>query len=453
HINFPLVPPDKAATAWDALGKARNLASHASPFEQRLIESLGKRYANPQPEDRSELDKAYADSVRAVWRAYPQSADAATLFAEAAMDLHPWDLWNNDQPQPWTPEIVAALEQALRLDRKHPGANHLYIHVMEASPHPQKAEAAADRLRHLVPDSSHLVHMPAHIYARIGRWTDSADANRQAMQADARYRAAYPRPGLYAMYMAHNAHFLAFTSMMEGRSEEALSCARKMVAEVPEDFLKEYAPIADGYMIFVSETLMRFGRWQEILAEHEPAENLPLSRALWHYTRTSALIALNRTQEAAAERADFDRAAAAVPKEWRFGNNSARDILAIAMKVLDGETAARKGGFELAVQKLQQAVQLEDGLKYDEPPDWIQPVRHTLGAVLLKAGKPAEAEQVYREDLRRYPGNGWSLLGLRNALQQEHKTAEAEQAAGKFKKAWAGADIKPAYTCYCQQTD
>src|SRR5581483_9559435 len=382
---------------------------------------------------------------------YPDNADVGTLFAEAAMDLHPWDLWTKDEPQPWTPGILAALEGSLKLDPNHPGANHLYIHVLEASPHPERAVAAADRLRHLVPDSSHLVHMPSHIYARVDRWSEAAQSNRQAMQADARYRAAYPQPGLYSMYMAHNAHFLAFVDMMQGRSQEALACARTMVAGVPEEFLKEYAPIADGYMIFVSEALMRFGRWQEILAAREPAATLPLSRALWRYTRTSALTALNRIEEARAEKAMFDQAAAAVPKEWRFGNNSAADILAIASRVLEGEMAARAGRFELAVPKLQEAAKLEDDLKYDEPPDWIQPVRHTLGAVLLKAGNPAEAEEVYREDLKRYPGNGWALMGLRNAFQQQGKQSEARTAQKRFQKAWAQADIKPAYTCYCQQ--
>lgn len=453
HINFPLVPPDKAATAWEALGNARKMAEHCSPLEQDLIAALSARYSSPQPEDRSSLDQAYAAAMRALWHNHQDNADIGTLFAEAAMDLHPWDLWSQDQPQPWTPETLEALERALKLAPNHPGANHLYIHVLEASPHPEKALVAADRLRHLVPDSSHLVHMPAHIYARVNRWADAAQSNRQAMNADARYRASYPRPGLYSMYMAHNAHFLAFVAMMQGRSQEAIMCARAMVAGVPREFLKEYAPVADGFMIFVSEALMRFGRWQDILAEPEPEPGLPLSRALWHYTRTCALTALNRLPEARAEKALFEQAAAAVPKDWRFGNNSAADILAIASRVLEAEMAAREGRFEVAVPKLQEAARLEDALKYDEPPDWIQPVRHTLGAVLLKAGKPADAEQVYRQDLQRYPGNGWGLLGLRNALQLQGRNTEAQLIERRFKKAWATADITPAFTCYCQQTN
>jgi len=453
HINFPLVPPDKAATAWQALTNAQALAAQTTPLEQSLIFALSKRYANPQPDDRSQLDTAYAEAMRALWQAHPDSPDVGTLFAEAAMDLHPWDLWTNNAPQPWTPEILTTLEAVLKSSPHHPGANHLYIHVIEASPDPGKGITSADRLRRLVPDSSHLVHMPAHTYARVDRWSDAATANRVAMEADARYRSTYPRPGLYAMYMAHNAHFLAFVAMMRGRSQEALQCARTMVSDVPDDFLKDYAPVADGYMIFVSEVLMRFGRWQEVLAEPEPKPELPLSRALWRYTRSSALTALNRLDDAVSEKQAFERAVKAVPSDWHFGNNSAADILAIAGRVIEGEQASQRDQFDSAVSVLQQAVALEDNLHYDEPPDWIQPVRHTLGAVLLRAGKPAEAEKVYREDLLRYPGNGWVLLGLRDALNQQRKTDEARQVAKKFQKAWADADIQPTFTCYCQQNN
>jgi Tfp pilus assembly protein PilF len=450
HINFPLVPPDKAASAWEALTKAQGLAAKATPLEQALISALAARYANPQPEDRAPLDQAYAAAMRKVWQAYPRNADVATLFAEAEMDLHPWDLWNKSGPQPWTAEILETLRRALELDPSHPGANHLYIHAVEASPHPEDGLAVANRLGKLVPDSSHLVHMPAHIYARVDRWGEAAQANRDAMQADARYRAAYPRPGFYAMYMAHNAHFLAYVAMMQGRSAEALQCARTMVAEVPDEFLEDYAGVVDGYMIFVSEVLMRFGRWKEVLTAADPGPKLPLSRALWHFTRASALTSLDRTEEARAEKAAFQTAAAAVPKDWRFGNNSAADILAIAGRVMEGERLARANQFEPAIAALNEAARLEDNLHYDEPPDWIQPVRHTLGAVLLRAGQAAAAEQVYRDDLRHYPGNGWSLMGLRNALRRRGKEAEARQTDAKLKRAWASADVQPTATCYCQ---
>ena len=359
HINFPVVTPEHAATAWEALGQAKARAARATPLEQALINALAERYANPQPENRRPLDEAYAEAMRQVWSAYPTNADVATLFAEALMDLHPWDLWTKDGPQPWTPEIVATIERALELNPRHPGANHFYIHAVEASPNPEKGIAAADRLRTLVPDSSHLVHMPAHIYARVARWDDAAAANRDAMKADAVYRAAYPRPGFYAMYMAHNAHFLGFVAMMQGQSEEALECARTMVAGVPEDFMKDYAPVVDGFLIFPSEVLMRFGRWEEVLAEPEPPPQAPLSRALWHFTRTSALIALKRIDEARAEKAAFDKAAAAVPPGWQFGQNYATNLLAIARNVLAGEMFAQAGQLDAAIASLQRGG--EDG--------------------------------------------------------------------------------------------
>jgi tetratricopeptide (TPR) repeat protein len=450
HINFPLVPPDRAATAWDALRKAQELAQQTTPFEQALIEALSKRYTNSQPEDRRELDEAYAAALREVWRKYPRNADAGTLFAEAAMDLHPWDLWNDGAPQPWTPEIVETLEAVLRLNPSHPGANHLYIHAVEASPHPQQALAAADRLSALVPDASHIVHMPSHIYARVGRWDKAADSNRAAMKVDVRYRAAYPRPGFYNVYMAHNAHFLAFTAMMRGRSEEAISTARTMVGGIPEEFLKEYGPVADGYMIFVSEALMRFGRWKEILEEPEPNPDLPLSRALWHFTRAVALAALDRMQEAKSEQDKFLAAGERVPPKATFGNNSAAQILQIASLVLEGELAAHDRDFETAKSKLTEAVKHEDALRYDEPPDWIQPVRHTLGAVLLRAGDASGAEQVYRQDLNRYPENGWSLMGLRDSLVRQSQIQEAAAVDRRFKRSWAAADVTPQATCYCQ---
>ncbi|HUK83384.1 MAG TPA: hypothetical protein VLZ12_12220 [Verrucomicrobiae bacterium] len=450
HINFPLVPPDKAAAAWGALTNAQALAGTTSPLEQSLIKALSARYANPQPEDRGPLDAAYANAMRELWRANPGNADVGALCAESLMDLHPWDLWKNGQPQPWTPEIVETLEAVMKLNPTHPGANHLYIHAVEASPHPEKAVPSADRLGKLVPDSSHMVHMPSHIYARVSRWEDAAEANRRAMKADTRYRAAFPRPGFYAMYMAHNAHFLAYVSMMQGRSADTIELARQMVADVPEDFLKNYTGIADGFMIFVSEALMRFGRWNEILAEPKPRDGLPLSRALWHFTRTSALTALDRSEDAQVERAAFDKAVAAVPAGWTFGNNSASNLLAIAGHVLEGEMQAKAGQYDDAIASLREAVRIEDTLLYDEPPDWIQPVRHTLGAVLLRAGKPAEAEKVYREDLVKYPGNGWSLMGLRDSLNRQGNTKEAKSADSQLRKMWAKADIKPTATCYCQ---
>jgi len=453
HINFPMVPPDHAAKAWEALTMAKTLAKGVSPLEKALIDALSHRYSNPQPEDRSSLDQDYAYAMREVWKVYGENADVGTLFAESLMDLHPWDLWVNGTPQPWTPEIVATLEQALKLNPKHPGANHYYIHAVEASPSPGRAVTAADKLVNLVPDSGHMVHMPSHIYARVGRWPDAAECNREAIRVDATYRALYPRPGFYAMYMMHNAHFLSFTAMMLGRQEEGIRAAREMVESVPQDFLSNYTAVADGFMVLVSEVLMRFGHWQEILDEPEPRADLYLARALWRFTRASALTALGRTEQARAEQAAFEQAVAQVPKDRTMGNNSATKILNIAAEMLAGEMAAKAGDYEQAIQRLRNAVKAEDQLVYDEPPGWIQPTRHTLGAVLLKAGKETEAETTYREELTRNPENGWSLMGLRDALQRQGKKDEAEAVNRRFKKAWAYADVTPPSTCYCQKLD
>jgi tetratricopeptide (TPR) repeat protein len=302
----------------------------------------------------------------------------------------------------------------------------------------------------LVTGANHLRHMPSHIYARVGRWDDVTASNADAMVADAAYRKDNPRPGFFALYMMHNTHFYAYSSMMQGRKEDALRAAREMVASVPEDFLRDFAPVADGFMIFVPEVMMRFGMWEEMLQTPEPAENLPYSRAMWRFTRAVALTALNRMDEAEKEREAFRTAAANVPEGWTFGNNKAKDLLAVASPMLDGEMAAQRGDFDSAVASLTSAIAVEDTLRYDEPPDWIQPVRHTLGAVLLRAGRYADAEAVYRDDLKRYPENGWSLFGLSRALHLQKKVEAAAEADARFADAWSGADIKMTASCLCQ---
>jgi tetratricopeptide (TPR) repeat protein len=291
--------------------------------------------------------------------------------------------------------------------------------------------------------------MPAHIDARLGHWANAGTANVRAMKADAAYRAKHPRPGFYAIYMAHNTHFYAFAAMMQGRGDDALKHARKMVADMPADFLQDFAAVADGYMIFPSEVLMRFGRWEEVLAEPRPAANHRLATALWHYTRAAACNALGRDADALKEKAAFQAAAKRVAKDATFGNNAAHDLLTIAGLMIDGEIAARHGRYDSAIASLERAVALEDRLRYDEPPDWIQPSRHSLGAVLLKAGRHAQAERVYRADLVRYPNIGWSLYGLGRVLRAQGKVAEAEQTEADFRQAWRKADIELTSSCLC----
>jgi len=450
HINNPAMSEAQSKRAWDALAKARALAAGASDVEKALIEALAARYAWPPPADRAPLDAAYAKAMAGVRARFPADADVATLAAEALMDTRPWDQWTKDgKPQPGTAEVLAALEAARKLAPDHPGALHLTIHALEASPRPERAAEAADRLRALVPDSSHLVHMPSHIDVRVGRWKEAAEANERAMAADRRYQGRTGEIGFYRIYMAHNAHFLAYTAMMEGRREVAVATATGVVAGLDPAFVKENAAFADAFLTVVGEAQKRFGLWKEILAAKAPPEGLPVSTAHAHFLRGVAHAALGRVEEAKRERAAFAAALPRVPKEFYWGSNLASDVLAVGLPYLDGEIAYREGDHATAVTKLREAVRLEDALKYDEPPAWTVPSRHALGAILIDAKRPAEAEAVYREDLTKYPGNGWSLRGLATALEMQKKTAEAAAVEERFAAAWARADTSLETSCFC----
>ena len=451
HINNTAVPPARAEAAWKALEQARAAAASANEVEQGLIDALGARYAWPQPDDRAPLDAAYAEAMRKLWQAHPTDADVGALAAEALMDVHPWDQWTPEgEPKEGTKELLTLLESVLRLDPRHPLANHLYIHAVEASPHPELADAAAETLRTLMPGIGHMVHMPTHIDVLRGRWEEAIASNANAIATDRAYRERSPEQDFWNLYMAHDHHMLTFSAMMIGRSELALTTIRSLVAAIPPDWLKANAFFADGFVGMQYEVLMRFGMWNEILAEPELPEHLPVSRALRLYARGVALAALGRADEARVAQQSFATAAAAVPLDAVFGNNSARAIVAIAEAVLDGEILVREGKTEAGIARLREAVSLEDALRYDEPPGWIQPVRHALGAVLVQSGRAAEAEQVYRDDLKRHPGNGWSLFGLARALRLQKKDAEAAPFEEQFQKAWAGADVTLSSSCFCQ---
>jgi tetratricopeptide (TPR) repeat protein len=450
HINNPYLSEEQARTAWEALGAARQRRGRASEVEQALIDALGARYAWPSPSDRRALDAAYAQAMARVFERFPKDADAATLYAEALMDTRPWDQWTRDgQPQPGTREVLAALETARRLDPDHPGALHLTIHALEASPRPERAREAADRLRGRVPDAGHLLHMPAHIDVRLGRWAEAASANETAIAADARYRARRLEPGFWALYMAHNAHFLAYTAMMEGRREVALARSLEVVQMFPPEFVKQNALFADAFLTAHLEALKRFGEWQRILDAKLPVEGLPVSGAYRHFARAVALGALGRVAEAEKEAAAFRAALPGVPSEAFWGSNAAAAVLAVAAPYADGEIAYRRGDVDQAIAKLREAVALEDALKYDEPPPWTVPSRHALGAVLLDAGRGEEAEAVYRADLARYPENGWALRGLAQALEAQGRRAEAAEARARLKQAWARADVEVQSSCLC----
>jgi tetratricopeptide (TPR) repeat protein len=454
HINFPLVPPPAAELAWKELALAQQHAARASAVERALIEALSHRYANPQPDDRGPLDRAYADAMRAVWKIYPDDPEVGVFFAEAMMDLRPWDQWTPEgQPQPGTEEILATLDAVLKLNLNHPFANHLYIHAVEASPHPERADAAADRLRDLQPGIAHNVHMPSHIDIRRGRWQQAIEANFKAVDADRRYRAmAGPSHGFFLIYIAHNEHMLAYAAMMTGQSELAIRHIRAAVAGLSDDFLKEYANIAEAFVAIPYEVLVRFGRWDDILAEAgNYPDYMPFTKAFRHAARGIAFAAKGDVASARTEQTAYLEAAQLVPAdEIAAGNNTCQAVLGVATHMLAGEILYRDGRIDEGLAELREAVKAEDGLRYDEPPSWLLPVRHSLGAALMQAHRWGEAEQVYRADLARVPDNGWSLFGLAQSLHQQGKHEEAAATDARFQAIWAKADMQIKSSCLCQ---
>lgn len=450
NINYPLVDEVHAAAAWEALTKAKALAANGSAVERELITAVATRYTNPQPADRKPLDEAYANAMRELWKKHPADADIGALFAESLMDLRPWDQWTaTGEPRDGTAEVLATLEAVLARSPRHPLALHLYIHAVEASPHPEFAASAADRLRTLQPGLGHMVHMPSHIDVRLGHWPAAIAANELAIKADAAYRAKQPNQDFYRTYMAHNHHMLIFAAMMSGQQQRATEAVQAMIAEIPEPWWKANAPFVDAFFASPYELHLRFGRWDAMLAEPEPSELLPVSRAVRLYARGVAYAAKKQTPEARAEQRKFLAAKAAIPSEAMFVLNPAGDVLAIAEQMLAGEILYREGKTEDALNALRDAVRREEALRYIEPPDWIQPARHVLGATLLDAGRAVEAEEVYRQDLARHPHNGWSLYGLSRALQKQQKLVEARGIELELEAAWKHADTKLTSSCLC----
>src|SRR5437667_1386935 len=454
HINFSLVPPQAAELAWKEISLAQKYSSGASPVERALIGALAKRYASPQSEDRTLLNRAYADAMREVWKNFQKDPDVGALFAEAMMDLRPWDQWTPEgKPQPGTDEILATLDAVSKLNPNHPLANHLYIHAVEASPNPERAIAAADRLRNLQPGLAHNVHMPSHIDIRTGQWLKAVDTNAKAVEADQRYRKIFGQPkGFLNVYIAHNRHMLAYAAMMTGQRDLALKHIRAMVDEMPSEFLTENALQAEGNVAMPLEVMMRFGLWDDILAEPERyTDKMWFTRAFHHAARAIAYAAKGDATSARNAQSVFVERAKLVPKEDFVSNNSCEALLDVAIPMVEGEILIAEGKIDSGIEQLRAAIQKEDALKYDEPPGWLIPVRHSLGAVLMKQQRFAEAEQVYREDLARLPDNGWSLFGLAETLRRQSKNAdEASETQAKFEKVWAKADLKITTSCLCQ---
>ncbi|HEX3126924.1 MAG TPA: tetratricopeptide repeat protein [Thermoanaerobaculia bacterium] len=442
HINLPGLP-DRTKPANEAAHKALSLAGSAKPVEKALIEALVKRYSDPPaytPEAQSALDTAYAEAMRDVHRRFPDDLDATALTAEALMDLHPWDLYTVDeQPQPWTAEILGLLEGVLAKNPDHPGANHYYIHAVEASSKPDRALASAGRIANLVPGAAHMVHMPSHIYARVGRWADASEANRKAIRVDKDYLAKAQGLGFYFMYAAHNYQFLWQTAVMEGRSAEALENARAVVEQSPVEMLRQM-PGYDFVLEYPIWTRIWFGQWEDALAEPGPPVEFTYANAVWHAARGLALAHLKRLNESETERVQVVEAEKATPAEAPQGLNSAHALLGIARRLVEAQQAVLTGDTNAAVATLEEAVREEDKLRYNEPPDWYFPVRHALGEALNAAGRGAEAQKVWEEALRRHPENGWALSGLAESLRLQKKEAEAAKVLERRDRAWSQAD-------------
>jgi tetratricopeptide (TPR) repeat protein len=444
NINLPM-PEDAAAPAWQALGRARALAAKASPEEQAWIEALAVRYAADPKADRKPLDAAFAEAMGTLWRAHTQDLDAGVFYAEAMMDTQPWDYWQADgkTPKGHAAEIVATLEQVIAKAPNHPGALHLYIHAVEATTTPERAEAAADRLETLMPGAGHIVHMPSHIYYRVGRYADAVKVNAAAASEDEHYIAACKAQGFYPVgYYGHNIHFLWSSSEMQGNYRTALDAARRLNKAVDAAEKAKDLPPAQFYVFTPVATLLRFGKWDAILAEPAPPEALKLDTAVWLYARGFAHA---NKGDLAAARADQERLGHMVSADYNAFDSwgiPARQLVSLTMALLEGEIARRSGHLDQAIAAFKNAASLEHALAYTEPPYWHQPVSHLLGAALLQAHRPAEAEAVYRESLQTYRVDGWALFGLAQSLDAQGRTKEARQARADFAKAWTFADVK-----------
>ena len=448
NINDPAIGPDRERQAYEAIGEAIARRSNASPREKALIDAMAARFAEtPGDVGRPALNAAYARAMEKVASRFPDDPDIAVLYADAVMNTRPWDYWTKDgKPQPGIAAARAALERTIRSYPEHPGVHHFYIHLLEASAEVDLAVPSADRLGSMMPGAGHLVHMPSHVYIRVGRYADAAEANIKAIGADEDYITQCRAQGIYpAGYYPHNIHFLTAALVMEGRSAEALKAARKASAKhghhLPAPGLIAFAQLLDSLPMM---TMVRFGQWEAIGQETEPPAGQPFVRAIYHFGRGMAFSATGRPKRAKAELAlGEQQASEPALKQMRVLDlNSLAEIATIGVWMLRGDIAGKAGQHEEAVAAFQRAVEIEDGLLYSEPPDWFIPPRQYLARAYLEAGNPARAEQVYREDLHRHRKNGWSLRGLEESLRGQDKIAEAERVHQQYQRAWARADVR-----------
>lgn len=438
---------DNFQRAYEATVKAKSLSARCTPKEKALINALSSRYEMPAPSDRKPLDMAYAAAMKKVYAQYSKDPDIGALYAEALMDMHPWDLYEKrtKKPRAWTPELLAVLEHLMKVNPGHPGAHHFYIHALEASATPEKALASAKLLDTLVPGSGHLVHMPSHIYINTGDYHAGTLSNIHAVAVDSSYSTACHAQGAYPLgYYPHNYHFLTATATLEGNAALAWKAAKKLQQHTAEDIMRlpGWGTLQHYYTIpyYVA---VKFSMWDTILSIPLPAEDLLYPRAVWHYARGMAFLGKNRIANAQKELGDLKVLAADTSLQhltvWDI--NTTADLVRIAVKVLSAGIAAKQHHPDTAVSLLKEAVAIEDDLNYNEPPDWFFSVRHYLGAIFLDAGKYSDAESVYRQDLQVWKKNGWALIGLYHALIAQKKNDEAKKVKAAYDEAWRFADV------------
>jgi tetratricopeptide (TPR) repeat protein len=447
NINDPAIGPDREQQGQEASLLALKYKDGASEPEQALIDAIAARFSKDEKRDRQALNKAYAEAMAKVYSKYPDDPDVAALYADAVMNTMPWDYWTKSgAPKPGIAEARRALEAGMKQHSNHPGVNHVYIHLMEATDEVDLAIPSADRLPGLVPSAGHLVHMPAHIYIRVGRYADAAAVNVKAISADEDYITQCRAQGIYpAVYYPHNIHFLNAVLAMDGRSREALETARKVAGHHDHATMHEpgfgFAHLLKTIPLL---TMVRFGRWDDILKEPEPPANQTFGRAMRHFARGYALSAQGKPAEARAELESLRKAAAdkAFAELKIFDLNSLATIASIAESMLDGEISRRSGNNDRAIAAYRKAVETDDSLLYSEPPDWMLPPRQFLGESQIAAGRYKNAEKTYREDLKRHRDNGWSLTGLEQALRKQGRAEEAGEAHARFDRTWTRADVK-----------
>ena len=444
NYNDTAVDEKRARATHDAVQNALRGLTNASPREQDYVRALAKRYPSSDAKsDWRQLHINYSDAMREVVKKYPDDLDAATMFAESLMMLRPWQLWTSDgKPAPGTLELVAVLESVLKRNPDHPGANHFYIHAVEASPNLERAIPSAMRLMELVPGAGHLVHMPGHIFLQTGDYDLAAKTNVNAAAADSRFVQRTGATGIYPlMYWTHNIHFIAYARAQQGRYDEAKKAAQEMVSNVGDADLQ--MQMLEGFLLYPLMTDLRFHKWDEILGTPAPKTERKLSRAFWQYARAMALAGQGKLDQAMAERTQFESLRKSVPAESMYLlNNKSSDVLALAAATLDAQLAWARGEKEKSIQEWRRAIEFELKIQYDEPPAWFYTVRQSLAAALLRNGQAKEAEAVFREAIEKRPRDGRLLFGLLQSLKAQKRDAEAALLEQQFNAAWKDATVQ-----------